>query len=326
MPPAVVQRVNWQSLSRSANQLYGIDAANPTKLYGSLIAPDPQPVGLYRKTRESDTSSGWFFNRPQVNVWEPNVAFFNKDIRDQHGHPLPGRTTDIPSGMNQVVRPRDRRDYLFPSWTDTRDASHRRNFLAALSRRVDLARQEVRGQLNQNGTTRGIVGVNDCQAWALMLQKSIFAEPRPPQAPQADTVINQGGYLNIPNADVGDRISQNFGLGAQSNSHAVTVVARDLPTLVTLEAHVEQNLRKPAFHFYAGTAGFFRANNRGPNGADQFLAANGVNGQIIRVNNSSNYALDDETVRAMNDMIADPDVDNSLGGIRARLNAWHVET
>ena len=106
--------------------------------------------------------------------------------------------------------------------------------------------------------------------------------------------------------------------------HGVTVVAVDGTTLVTLEAHVEQNLTKPAFHFYAGTAGFFRKNNSGPAGADQFLAANRVKGQIKDVLSATNHAVDQDSIAYYDPLRASRDPVDKLDGIRGRLNLWVV--
>jgi hypothetical protein len=322
---AVVQRVHWNSLTHSANGNYGVNTADPTKLYSQPGAPDPQPVGLYRKTRESDTSNGWPFFRPQVNVWEPNAVLFNKDLRDQYGTRVPNRRVDIPDNWTAEPRPRTWKDDWFPGSAAGRDRAYHQQRLTDLTTAVEDARDGVRDNVGHNGTTCGIVGINDCESWATVLQKRIFEELNPVPAPNGLTLINQNNYQNIPNAAVGDRISQSFGAGALSGTHGVTVVARDLPTLVTLEAHVEQNLTKPAFHFYAGTAGFFQANNAGPLGANQFLAANGVRGSISALSGSQVYSLDSQVESDLHDMIADPDIDTALDGVRMRLNAWYVE-
>jgi hypothetical protein len=303
----VIQRVNWNALTHSQNGLYGINHAAPptTKLYGQLAAPDPQPVALYHRTLEDDTSNGTPLARPKVKVWEANVRFFNKAIRGPNGLPIPGRTVDIPGSVDDL------------------DDPARRAVIGPLSRESSRAVDDL-GPVGGIGATLGVVGINDCASFAALLQKLIFQASGNAHVDQAAVRFDQGDYNHLPVAGIGDYILQQFGRGATSEAHGVTVVAADGTTLVTLEAHVEQNLTKPAFHFYAGTAGFFRENNSGPAGVDQFLAMNRVKGQITNVLSATSHAVDQDSIAYYDPLRASGDLAEQLQGIRGRLNLWVV--
>ena len=189
----VIQRVRWNDLSHSQNGLYGVNEAAPTKLYGQLAAPDPQPVGLYHRTQEDDTSNGLAsLARPKVKAWEANVRFFNKPINGPDGRPIPGRRVDVPSSIDNL------------------DAGGRRAVTNRLNWDSDAAINE-RGPLNGIGATLGVVGINDCASFAGLLQKLIFQANGNAHVDRADVRFDQGDYVDLPVAGIGDFILQEFG-------------------------------------------------------------------------------------------------------------------
>jgi hypothetical protein len=127
-----------------------------------------------------------------------------------------------------------------------------------------LLQKSVEGQLKgaevavARPPSLGILGLNDCLAWANRLRGLIGEEERRarnlarPEA-DADKVPFDLRKGQAPAVGVGDTMTQLlFGDEVGSNYHAATVVARDSSTVVTLEAHVEKNLPAPVFHFYEG--------------------------------------------------------------------------
>ena len=240
-----------------------------------------------------------------MKVWEANVRFFNKAIRGPDGLAIPGRTVDIPGSIDDL------------------DERGRRALINRLNRESALA-VDQRGPLNGTGATLGVVGINDCASFAALLQKLIFHASGNAHVDQADVRFDQGDYDHLPVAGIGDFILQQFGPGATSEAHGVTVVAADGTTLVTLEAHVEQNLTKPAFHFYEGTADFFRKNNSGPDGVDQFLDDNRVKGQIRNVLSATNHVVDQDSIAYYDPLRASRDLAEKFQGVKGRLNLWVV--
>ncbi|MEM7373691.1 MAG: DUF4157 domain-containing protein [Bacteroidota bacterium] len=98
--------------------------------------------------------------------------------------------------------------------------------------------------------TKGILGKNDCGGLARTLKAAIGDEG----------IDNTGDPEEMR---VGDQMTHRFPQGATCEHHSATVVAEDLPSLVTLEAHVGKSLQHPEFHIRNGVQGFVEANQAG---------------------------------------------------------------
>src|SRR5262249_12430793 len=130
-----------------------------------------------------------------------------------------------------------------------------------------MAKKRTEGE---RAPSLGVLGLNDCAAWAhrlreLIADQEVAAERlfRPEKASESVPFDFGNDPENAPTVGVGDTMLQKFG-GSASGYHGATVVANDSQTIVTLEGHVEKNLESPVFHFYdGGLPGFVDANNEG---------------------------------------------------------------
>ncbi|MFZ6776478.1 DUF4157 domain-containing protein [Undibacterium sp. Ji83W] len=123
--------------------------------------------------------------------------------------------------------------------------------------------------------SQGVLGKNDCRGLGGVLNAMISQEGMDNTALLGNTM------------EVGDQMTHNFPLHADCQYHSATVVAKDLPSLVTLEADVSKDRSRPEFYIRGGVAGFVAANNLGEHGEDNNYGNN------VTVNRASGRVASD---------------------------------
>ncbi len=250
---ATVQRmVPWNNLLKTkTEENYGISLQGARSLVSKAGAPDLKPVELYTQIRDVTEDNSL------VKTWVPNVIFMQKaqtqrEKDDRKGERIPSEKVGLAGWQKDTLRQIEVFEGLLQQ--ELEDPSVRTSGLGGRTPNL------------------GILGLNDCSAWADRLRRLIAEEEF--KARRLNQPKNASGPVNfdlgnrpedMPDVGVGDTMLQRlFGPNVGSNYHAATVVARDTFTIVTLEAHVEKNLEAPVFHFYdGGLPGFVDANNEG---------------------------------------------------------------
>jgi len=126
----------------------------------------------------------------------------------------------------------------------------------------------------ENQPSQGILGVNDCDAFAGQLQL-LIAEERARYADESEGEIQFEDVETIePVIDIGDKMRHIFQGNQACGHHGATVVAKDGDSLVTLEAHVsKRDLQYPEFHIREGVGGFAEDNDTDDLGSSRGLGA-----------------------------------------------------
>ncbi|MBV9356293.1 MAG: hypothetical protein JO023_12290 [Chloroflexi bacterium] len=262
-PRSVQRLVQWAELEKTkAEGRYGVRHQGATTLVSKSDAPDPKPVGLY--TQGTDVTE----THVPVKTWTPNVRFMQKTA---------------------VAQPRDAPSESGLELGAVGLATWQRDALETIARFEAALRQAMEDSAThgQRPPSMGILGLNDCAAWAHMLRRLIaeeelkFARLAQPEVERPGVPFGLGNAPDTaPAVGVGDTMLQRL-FGSGSEYHGATVVATDSKTIVTLEGHVEKNLAVPVFHFYdGGLPGFVDANNEG----ETYRAANKVGiGTVTRL-------------------------------------------
>lgn len=128
----------------------------------------------------------------------------------------------------------------------------------------------------ENQPELGILGVNDCDAFAGQLQL-LIAEERARYAQDSAGEDKYDDVRNIePIIEIGDKMRHIFHGKQACGHHGATVVAEDGESLVTLEAHVsKRDLQAPEFHIRKGVGGFVEDND-----TDQLGQSRGLGGEV----------------------------------------------
>lgn len=262
----VTQRVvDWATVEKTTADNYAVSADHST-LYSKGEVAAPEPASMYTQGNETTNDEIPL----ALKTWKPNVKFLTGSAID-HGH-VP---TDEERG----------------GWEDgSIDRPDNDNILEELRPEYERIKGEVTEAMNAEpveggaSPTMGIVGRNDCAQWANALQGLILrSREAVEEAAKSDFDLGgeaEPGIYGGPAIGAGDKMEQKLGEGSGSGHHGATVVVRDGASLVTLEAHVEKELTAPEFHIHEGLSGFVDSNNAGPDGANQFLEANGRNGTV----------------------------------------------
>ena len=129
-------------------------------------------------------------------------------------------------------------------------------------RNYDYINKKVKDVSNIK-TALKIIGPNDCARWATTLQESIEEDMQLPNIPRetekdvgykwwAASSEEEGGLETdtpLREPEVGTKLLHKAKLTETCDYHSATIVAKDLNSLVTLEAHAgKQELTKPEFH------------------------------------------------------------------------------
>lgn len=192
-------------------------------LYATILAPPPQPPGLYKRKRDTDDATG-----EQVSAWTPNVRLFSKaemglfNDLSLSNEVIKSRL-DLPALMGQVENPTDNTAVELP--------------------------------------TVGMLGKNDCASFAMTLYRSIAREYYRGEKSQ-DAMSSTTYHANYPSVGIGDMMTHHFN-GGECGWHAATVVAQDRTRQVTLEANVSKDLTAPEFYIRDGVSHFVNSNLEG---------------------------------------------------------------
>lgn len=127
--------------------------------------------------------------------------------------------------------------------------------------------------------SRGLLGKNDCDGLGLTLRTMMGQEG-------VDNTALGGDRAHMA---VGDQMRHNFPDGADCQYHSATVVAADLPSLVTLEADVSKDRARPEFAIRNGVDGFVADNNA--DGADY--------GDNVTISRAQGQEASDETMEQL---------------------------
>ncbi|MES2041803.1 MAG: DUF4157 domain-containing protein [Pseudomonadota bacterium] len=129
--------------------------------------------------------------------------------------------------------------------------------------------------------SQGVLGKNDCRGLGGVLNAMISQEGMDNTALLGNTM------------EVGDQMTHNFPQEADCLYHSATVVAKDLPSLVTLEADVSKDRSRPEFYIRGGVAGFVAANNLGEHGEDNNYGNN------VTINRASGRVASDRSMATL---------------------------
>jgi hypothetical protein len=250
---AAVQRtVRWAELQKTeTNHLYGISEQGAPMLVSTEDAPAPKPVGLYTHGADKTDTGG------TVATWVPNVRFMQKGQMAE-----PGKADGKEKEKEKEKEGEPFGEEGLAEW--------QKDALARIAKYEDALHTALQGSLGKNAPTLGILGLNDCEAWAHKLRRLIADEElkggrlfRPEKATESAGYDLGTAPTKVPPVAVGDTMVQKL-FGGGSEYHGATVVASDSRTIVTLEGHVEKQLEAPVFHFYdGGLPAFVDANNEG---------------------------------------------------------------
>ncbi|BAY21391.1 hypothetical protein NIES2100_11450 [Calothrix sp. NIES-2100] len=272
--PEVVQRtVDWDKLEKSQdNEWYGINPNQRTILYGKEEAPVPSPSGLYEHGKDTDKNTS-----EKLNTWRPNVRFIQKNELDVN----PGANK-----FGSLVAKFSRRG------AETIDSLSHQLLTKSLWKKLLQLEQEIQQSMKEKKgviktPTMGVVGKNDCAAWALMLQK-LIRESQLAEEKKKEESSRENASFDLdkdeapPKPRTGDVMEHNLGAGSGSSYHGATAVAEDTSSLVTLEGHVEKKISVPEFHIRKGLSGFVEDNNEG----ERYREANKRTGTVKVVERS----------------------------------------
>ncbi|MEM9337329.1 MAG: DUF4157 domain-containing protein [Bacteroidota bacterium] len=252
--PNVAQRIQEGQLSPvSEHQSYMLSKQNSHILYSMLLSREPSPKGLYIKNVENVTGGDFDFS---VNKWTPNVRFFSKE--EQVGlvtaHDENKRTNpDHPNGLAGL-------------WSKFKGKSAREvgadEINRAWNQMIKIEENSIENGMAL-GAKLGILGNNDCAAFARTLYELIKVEKEEERRKDVDEFGElAGGERSCDEPVPGTFIQHKF--PEKTNGcgyHGVTVVAKDGATLVTLEAHAgKKKLKVPEFHMRNGINGFIADN------------------------------------------------------------------
>lgn len=238
--PAVIQRsrvnvvqrdVDVAKAVKSENGEYLVDPRDTSVLYSEMRAPEPKPRGLYMRWIDRTVQHP----RRLLYGWKPNVRFLSK--AEQGASPSkskPGSYEYVEKGL----------------WDSVKSFSLR-----------DLGRQlEAPPEVDRRPTV-GVLGKNDCYAFADTLQNLIVTEAWEETGLEDTGRTKKTVHVTKPDspadltAGVGDMMRQIY-QGSDCRYHAATVVAKDGKSLVTLEGHVSKDLQRPEFLIHNGVSGF----------------------------------------------------------------------
>jgi hypothetical protein len=267
---AVIQRMPaWDTLEKSENEVYGVEATNRKKLYGKHDAAAPSPTGLYAAATEDKDGATY-------QVWTPNVSFTSKS--DQ-----------------AAVGARAQRAQILMEDPETTEIGRMR--MQEANQFVDALERTVRDRMDgaHGAPTMGVVGPNDCRGWATQLRYLIAKQL------QADQLQAGGEQTNFDLDDGneaapmqrGDQMTHTFrGVSGACSYHSATVVATDQPSVVTLEAHASKDLTAPDFHVREGLPGFVRDNDtRADGGGSHGLGKTGQRYDVTKSDASATREL-----------------------------------
>lgn len=246
-----VQRIALDQLTpESTTGQYMVPGGSSEVLYGEEHATGPEPAGLYAAGTEAVTGGP---APATVQKWTPNVEFFTKHEQ-----------TSFTEGEDQLKgKARQRMDdteglgRFKKMWAQHKakaKADHDQAALGEIWQRLIKSKEDSMDVLIEQGATMGLVGNNDCALFARALHQLIKAaqgdaQAEAPDGPEVGTLM-QHKYPEESN-----------GCGY----HAVTVVAKDGASLVTLEAHAGRAaLGKPTFEIRGGVDAF--RNDNTPDG------------------------------------------------------------
>ncbi|MCG8460367.1 MAG: hypothetical protein MI919_29140 [Holophagales bacterium] len=224
--PRIQRAVDLGAAETTEGCEYGVLPNQRETLYSELGATPPVPSALYsRKTEDVANTDG------QVRAWVPNVRLLsNAEHQSARGGNL---GTNARRGvLGSVETPQDLNVDKLP----------------------DLA----------------MLGKNDCGFFATALQTLMVdsGEVQPVENGQARTLdlsVQETAEEVDENMNVGWRMWHHYQGQQQCSHHAATVVAKDGPSLVTLEGHVGKDLQRPQFHIREGASGFAEDNQQNRN-------------------------------------------------------------
>ncbi|NEO43244.1 MAG: DUF4157 domain-containing protein [Moorea sp. SIO4A3] len=237
----VVQMVEKKELTQeSENGKYKLSLKNTHVLYGRKGTEEPRPKGMYKTQVEKVTDGEQTIE--EAIRWEPNAKLISKQML--HGW----SESDINISTNPALTKDQKqveREILKKGW------------LTAI--KSDLA--GVHENL-ENGVKLGIVGANDCAAFAKLMHLLIRKQRKEEGKPFKATEEKQKEEKESGMAMVGTMMLDMFPEYVEGcGYHGATVVALDGPTMVTLEAHAgKRTLQKPEFHMRNGVEGFKKDN------------------------------------------------------------------
>ena len=275
---ATVQRfVDRKTSDVSYSGKYFVKHADSTVLYSTKDADPPQPVRLYARGEDYTEGKDGHIN---LNSWRPNVRFIN--TLEKQAQPV-------------VNKPGTYR-YKTPGFFGgTVEYS-----IGDLQRGVENPVPGLDGP-----PTIGALGKNDCNIWATTLQnligeRSNYDILRGRQEQRTVAVQSPATTRRDLNVDVGDRMRHIYQGDGLCRYHAATVVAKDGPSLVTLEGHVSMDLSRPQFHIRDGLAGF---------AAEGIAHGKGDNVEVIPVASLSRKDIDDDIEARERRFLAFNDID-----------------
>jgi hypothetical protein len=230
-----VQRfVDRKTSDVSYSGKYFVKHADSTVLYSALDADPPQPFRLYARGQDYTEGKDGYI---PLNSWRPNVRFVN--TLEKQAEPV-------------LSKPGTYR-YKTPGFFSDKTVEYS---IGDLQREVEDPVPGLDGP-----PTIGALGKNDCNIWATTLQNLIgessnYEILRGRQEQRTVAVQSPATTRRDLRVDVGDRMKHIYQGDGACRYHAATVVAKDGPSLVTLEGHVSMDLSRPQFHIRDGLTGF----------------------------------------------------------------------
>jgi len=228
----VVQRdVDVSRALKTENGLYMVLPGDKSILYSDRKAPDLKPQGLYMRWRDRATHT----HQPLYG-WKPNVRFLSK--AEGGASEAKGK----PGGFEYTVK------------GSLMDKVHRFS-LRGLGAELEAPPE------TEERPTMGVLGKNDCYAFADTMQNMIVTQALAENAVPVTGRTKKSIHVQKPQkledmtVEVGDMMRHIYTKGS-CRYHAATVVAKDGKSLVTLEGHVGKDLQRPEFLIRNGVLDF----------------------------------------------------------------------